>query len=102
MPNADGYLRTYMTAQVNIVLGQAQGVVLIPSSAIIRAPGGQQAVRVLADDGSVSARQVEVGLNNRIRAEIRSGLREGERVVTGDGSASGASSGVRLPPRMGL
>lgn len=102
VPNADGYLRTYMTAQVNIVLGRAQGVVLIPSSAIIRAPGGQQAVRVLADDGSVSVRQVEVGLNNRIRAEIRSGLREGERVVTGDGSASGASSGVRPPPRMGL
>jgi macrolide-specific efflux system membrane fusion protein len=102
VPNPEGRLRTYMTAQVNIVLGRAQGVVTIPSSALVRGQGGQQAVRVQAEDGSVSVRQVQVGLNNRIRAEIRSGLAEGERVVTGDRAASGASGGFRPPPRMGL
>jgi membrane fusion protein, macrolide-specific efflux system len=43
-------------------------------------------------DGSVERRKVEVGLDNKTTAEIRSGLEKGERVVVGEGSAQRQSS----------
>jgi len=102
VPNDDGYLRTYMTAQVHIVLGQAKGAVLVPSSAIRRGPRGKRLVSVVGADGSVADREVQVGIDNRIMAEIKSGLAAGERVVTGQaGAASGtpaATQGTRRRP----
>ena len=43
---------------------------------------------------------VEVGLNNKIRAEIKSGLSEGDRVVTGTAvtAAKTSQSNTRMPP----
>ncbi|WP_249122811.1 MULTISPECIES: efflux RND transporter periplasmic adaptor subunit [unclassified Bradyrhizobium] len=84
VPNPDGRLRTYMTAEVHIVLGEAKGVLTIPSSAL-GAPGsdGATTVKVLERSGVVTTRTVKVGLNNKITAEIREGLKAGEKVVTG-------------------
>ncbi len=105
VPNPDGHLRTYMTAEVHIVLGEARNVLTIPSSALGGQDGaGRYSVRVLARDGTVSSRQVEIGLNDRITAEVRSGLEEGDRVITGPStqqSSSGSSQRIR-PPSMGL
>lgn len=39
-------------------------------------------VRVLKDDGTIEERPVEVGVRDRVNAEIRSGLVAGEQVVT--------------------
>jgi membrane fusion protein, macrolide-specific efflux system len=84
VPNTDEYLRTYMTAEVHIVLGQARNVVTVPASALGSvAKDGGSTVEVVDADGAVAVRNVTVGLDNRIAAEIRSGLRAGERVVTG-------------------
>ncbi|MDS1138045.1 efflux RND transporter periplasmic adaptor subunit [Nitratireductor indicus] len=105
VPNPDGHLRTYMTAEVHIVLGEARNVLTIPASAL----GGQDSegrysVRVLDRDGTVSSRQVEIGLNDRITAEIRSGLEEGDRVITSQSSQqTNSGSSQRMgPPPMGL
>ncbi len=100
VPNPDNYLRTYMTAQVYIVLGEAKGAVLVPSSALRRGPRGARSVRVLDASGTITERQVEVGIDNRIMAEIRSGLTAGERVVTGqqDAGAPRAPSPMRRGP----
>lgn len=100
VPNPDNYLRTYMTAQVYIVLGEAKGAVLVPSSALRRGPRGTRSVRVVDASGAIAERQVEVGIDNRIMAEIRSGLSAGERVVTGqqDAGAPRAPSPMRRGP----
>ena len=58
---------------------------------VLEGPEGQQ---------KVSTRQVEIGLNNRVQAQVLSGLKEGERVVVGEASAPGASGGSRRPPGM--
>lgn len=101
VPNPDGRLRTYMTAEVHIVLGQAKDVLTIPASALgARAADGSYTVRVLNADRTVSTRKVEVGLNDKVTAEIKSGLEEGERVISGQLSAATASSGSRRGPRM--
>lgn len=99
MPNPDHRLGTYMTAEVHIVLGEARNVLTIPAAALGAAHDGTYAVQLLAPDGSVITRQITVGLNT---AEVRSGLQEGERVVTGQKSAEAPTSRMPGPPPMGL
>ncbi|MFS8036642.1 efflux RND transporter periplasmic adaptor subunit [Xanthobacter sp. AM11] len=104
VPNPKGRLRTYMTAEVHIILGRAEGVLTVPATALERSGRGYR-VRVVHADGTVERRQVEVGLNDKVTAEIRSGLAEGERVLTGE--ATGAAGGGQQrrpggpPPPMG-
>ncbi|MDI4655802.1 efflux RND transporter periplasmic adaptor subunit [Xanthobacter autotrophicus] len=102
VPNPEGRLRTYMTAEVHIVLGEAKGVLTVPATALER-DGAGDSVRVVASDGTLERRKVEVGLNDKITAEIRSGLKDGERVVTGE-KVQGAATASRMPgpPSMGL
>ena len=52
-------------------------------------------VRVLDADGNAVERQVKVGLNNRITAEIKSGLEDGEEVVIADSSDSSNNGAKR-------
>ncbi|MGY4306765.1 macrolide-specific efflux system membrane fusion protein [Bradyrhizobium sp. USDA 4369] len=80
--NPDGQLMTYMTAEVHILLGEARHVPTIPSSALGNAnPDGSYTVRLLNGAGALEKRNVRIGLNNKIRAEVKSGLSEGQRVV---------------------
>lgn len=97
--NADGRLRTYMTAEVHIVLGRATGVLTIPSAAVsLPRADGSRSVQVQAADGSVSRRAVEIGLDDKVTAEVLSGLQEGDRVVTGT-AAGVAGDGSQRRPR---
>jgi len=93
--NADGRLRSYMTAQVRIVLGRAKGVLTIPSAALgARATDGSYSVQVRGADGHPALRRITTGLDDQINVEVRSGLQEGEQVVlaqTGDAAATAAA-----------
>ncbi|MBX4335883.1 efflux RND transporter periplasmic adaptor subunit [Bartonella raoultii] len=82
--NKDNFLRTYMTAQVHIILGRAQNVLLIPSDALRDETKEHKAwVSLLVGKNKVVTKQVTVGLNNKVVAEIVSGLNEGDVVITG-------------------
>lgn len=84
VPNADNRLRTYMTAVVHIVLGEARNVLTVPAAALKGpAADGTYTAQVLGADGKTTTRTIRVGLNNKITAEVREGLKEGERVVLG-------------------
>ncbi|MBB6250853.1 efflux RND transporter periplasmic adaptor subunit [Nitrospirillum iridis] len=100
IPNPEGRLRTYMTAEVHIVLGQAKGVLTVPSSALAKGPDGAHMVRVMDSQGQITPRRVEIGLNNKVTAEVKSGLKQGERVVTGElsGDAKTNTSMMMGPP----
>lgn len=105
VPNPDGDLRTYMTADVRIQLGLAENVLTVPSSALqSREADGRYVVLVVAQDGSLERRKVEIGLNDKITAEVLSGLSEGERVISGQraAGASAASASRGGPPPMGF
>lgn len=97
--NADGRLRSYMTAQVRIVLGRAKGVLTIPSAALgARATDGSYSVQVLGADGHPALRRITTGLDDQINVEVRSGLQEGEQVVlaqTGDAAATAATAAAQ-------
>ncbi|MCU4178165.1 efflux RND transporter periplasmic adaptor subunit [Bosea sp. BH3] len=94
VPNPEGRLMTSMTAQVTVIVGRAQNVVTIPSTAI-RRRGPNTFVDVLDADGKPTSRRVTVGLDNKIVAEIKDGLKAGERVVTT--RASGGPDATRAP-----
>jgi membrane fusion protein, macrolide-specific efflux system len=80
VPNEDGRFRTYMSAEVNIVLGAAKDVLTIPSAALGKSlADGKTAVRVMAADGTVAERAVETGLNNKINVEVKSGASTGSK-----------------------
>jgi macrolide-specific efflux system membrane fusion protein len=71
-----------MSAEVTIVIAQADGAVAVPAIAI-SGTSGSYVVRVMAADGTIESRAVEVGLIASDYAEITSGIAEGETVVTG-------------------
>ncbi|HRP80110.1 MAG TPA: efflux RND transporter periplasmic adaptor subunit, partial [Aquamicrobium sp.] len=99
VPNPDGRLRTYMTAQVNIVLGRARDALTIPAAALgARDAEGLYSVRVLEGEDRIARRKVRIGLNDKVTAQVLEGLAEGEVVVTGQaaaGQASGSGPGGR-------
>ena len=96
VPNPDRTLRISMTAEVTIVLDVARDVLTVPSSALRSGPQGQKSVGVLdPQTRTVTRRRVEVGLDNKVSAQIIAGLEEGDLVVTGApaGAATGQGAG---------
>lgn len=99
VPNPDGRLRTYMTAQVHIVLGKAADILTIPVAALgAQDDDGLYTVRVVGSDRQVLERKVAIGLNDKLIAEVRGNLDEGEEVVTGEAVAQAAASGASGGP----
>lgn len=86
-------LRPGMSADITIVAASATNVLAIPSRALT-GTAGAYTVRVVAADGSVTTRNVEVGLVTSSLAEVKSGLQAGELVVTGTSSDQNAITNV--------
>lgn len=85
-------LRPGMSADITIVAASATNVLAIPSRALT-GNAGSYSVRVVAADGSVSTRNVEVGLVTSSLAEVTSGLQAGDMVVTGTSSDQNTVNG---------
>lgn len=109
--NKDRQLMTGMTTQMFFVLGSAKDVMVIPASALIRRlpnadtdDGMAYEVQVMQGRQLV-ARTVIIGLADRMNAEVKSGLSQGEKVVvsapaasTGDSNSSQSRTrGGRMP-----
>ena len=103
VPNPNNILRISMTAQVSIVLAEAKNTLLIPASALgEKGKDGSYTVRVPDADGKLQPRQVKIGLNNNVNAQVLSGLKQDEKVVIGQAAAPGedeSGGGGRRPPR---
>lgn len=100
--NPHGALRISMTAQVYIVLHKAENAVVIPATAL-ETTQGKPRVQVVSDGGKVSVREVSVGLNNNVEAQIISGLQAGEQVIVSQATATTANNKAqRMGPPMGM
>ncbi|MDT3671968.1 MAG: efflux RND transporter periplasmic adaptor subunit [Aromatoleum sp.] len=128
--NPNQALMTQMTAQVFFVVAAARDALLVPMAAFasqspraarMSAPGNrsaaeparkrrdanageaaprQRTVRVATAAGTLEERRVEVGVTNRVEAQVLAGLEEGERVVSGVALEAGGPAGARRPPRL--
>ncbi|NWB85751.1 macrolide transporter subunit MacA [Pseudomonas gingeri] len=95
VPNPDHRLRISMTAQVHIVRDQAKTVLTVPVAALgDKNQDGTFPVRVVDDQGQAQIRNVQTGINNNVRVEIKSGLAEGDKVVIGEPSATPVVAGA--------
>ncbi|HVM59998.1 MAG TPA: efflux RND transporter periplasmic adaptor subunit [Verrucomicrobiae bacterium] len=78
LDNTPTNLMAGMTGEMNIIAGQRENALIIPSSALLNG-------RVLVvKDEIVKPRNVKIGFHNLERAEILDGLHEGEQVVVAD------------------
>lgn len=96
--NPDKLLRFGMTTQVSIILEKAENALLVPSQVLVKRSGLKASYQVLVKNGDQAEyRNVDVGINNKIYAQILSGLNEGDEIVISqssglDGTAS--SNGI--------
>lgn len=83
--NEDGRLRPGLFGRVKIVT-QTRNSIVLPEQAIVSTAGsdatGAKAVFVVDDEGKAHMRPVELGVRQPGKVEIRSGVEEGERVIT--------------------
>jgi macrolide-specific efflux system membrane fusion protein len=101
VPNKNGELLPAMTAEVHVVLGEAKGVLKVPLTALgEKDADGRYVVRVIGPDGAPQNRRVAIGLSNSSFAEVKDGLRVGEKVVIGE--ASDAKAKAKSPLFSGL
>ncbi len=70
------------SASVEIIHAQANNVVLVPVEALHQTAPGKYSVYVI-ENGAGTQRQVEIGLQDEVYAEVKSGLQAGEIVSTG-------------------
>jgi HlyD family secretion protein len=76
----DAGIKVGMSASADIVSEEHTGVLIIPSRAIGKNDQGRVVVKVKADD-KIQEREIEVGLDDGLKAEVINGLNEGETVV---------------------
>lgn len=80
--NKDLAISAGMYANAMLRLASAQDVVTIPVEAVV-IHGNDQVVYALDENNTVHIRQVHVGIEGNKLAEIKSGLKPGERVIIG-------------------
>lgn len=81
--NADGALMPQMSAQVFFVLGSARNVLTVPLAALAPVSGSADrfVARVLTRDG-IRAKQIRIGIRDRLNGELLEGLAKGDALVT--------------------
>jgi multidrug efflux pump subunit AcrA (membrane-fusion protein) len=84
-------VRAGMTADVTITIATATNVMTVPAAAL-RGTAGNYSVLILGADGTPTAQPVEVGLITNTTAEIKSGLSDGQEVVTGVNTAQNGTT----------
>lgn len=72
-----------MSADAEIIGGEALGALLVPVQALREVAPGSYAVFIVAEDGSLKLTPVKIGLRDFANAEILSGLEAGDIVSTG-------------------
>ncbi|MDR1396974.1 MAG: efflux RND transporter periplasmic adaptor subunit [Desulfarculales bacterium] len=94
--NQEGKLRIGMTVQSTIMIAEVSGVVILPTVAL-QQEAGVTFVNLLDDKSYQTVRrEVETGLSDNLNSEIKSGLQEGDTVVSAqmaDGEALGYMPG---------
>ena len=99
VPNDDGTLHIGMTTQNNIFVKSVKNVLTVSNQAI-RHNRGKQVVKVLDDNQQVQEKQIQTGITDGMRTEVKSGLKEGDRVVLSALSKADAKNGVSKEPKM--
>ena len=97
--NPDRTLRIGMTTENNIKIANAKDVLLVSNMAIQKRDG-PSFVNVLNDKNQPEQREVETGVQNDFKTEIKSGLNEGEKVIVSQVANGEQVGSMPRGPRM--
>ncbi|TDN40695.1 Macrolide-specific efflux protein MacA [Haemophilus haemolyticus] len=97
--NPDRTLRIGMTTENNIKIANAKDVLLVSNMAIQKRDG-KSFVNVLNDKNQPEQREVETGVQNDFKTEIKSGLNEGEKVIVSQVANGEQVGSMPRGPRM--
>jgi len=97
--NPDRTLRIGMTTENNIKIANAKDVLLVSNMAIQKRDG-KSVVNVLNDKNQPEPREVETGVQNDFKTEIKSGLNEGEKVIVSQVANGEQVGSMPRGPRM--
>jgi len=93
--NPQGQIKAGMYAYVKLPLRVADQALAVPLQALTI--GHSPTVMVLAKDGRLEERKVKVGIRTADKAEVVSGLEEGDPVVVGN--RAGLDAGEKVKPK---
>ncbi|HGM5493467.1 TPA: efflux RND transporter periplasmic adaptor subunit [Serratia fonticola] len=91
--NGKRLLRTSMTAQVFIITEQAKNALRVPVAAFGEQQGKDRYQVQVINGKQLESRWVRIGLNDRQFAEVKEGLKEGDRVVLAQHAVGSGSNG---------
>lgn len=97
VPNKDLTLTPGMYANTTLQLEHHDNALTIPIQAIVQ-NGNQSTVLVIDAHKRVQPRTIQLGIESSSRAEVVSGLEEGDRVITG--GQSNYQQGEKVRPQM--
>jgi RND family efflux transporter MFP subunit len=84
-----------MSADVEVIAGEARNALLVPVQSLRQLTPGQYAVFVVLPNGDLEMHPVKVGLKDAVNAQILEGLKVGDQVSTG--TARSTQSGGNAP-----
>lgn len=91
--NSENLLKFGMTAQVSIILDSAKEALLVPAQVLTKKLATDNVYRVsVLVNGQVENRDIEVGINNKIQAQVLNGLEQGEQIIIGEASLKNQSN----------
>lgn len=91
VPNPDGKLAIGMTTQNTIEIAKVENALIVPTVAI-KNQKGKKTVKILGEDNQTQEREIQTGLKDNMNTEIKSGLKEGDKVVVNEMSSQEAQN----------
>ncbi|MEQ9744205.1 efflux RND transporter periplasmic adaptor subunit [Pectobacterium actinidiae] len=81
--NRSNKFRALMTTQINIIHSEAKNTLLIPSVLLKKLNSdGSYSINVIDPQGTPSQRNIKIGINNRVMAQVIEGLRPDDKIIT--------------------
>lgn len=96
--NKDNNLRIGMTTTNTIKVAEAKDVITIPTTALYK-KGDKYYVRTLGEKEVVEEKEVKIGINDDMNTEIKSGLKEREKLILTEMKAGEVVNKSTRPPR---
>ena len=80
-------LKPGMNVSIEAIARNAKDALVVPASAVYKSPESGDYVLLAGSDGKAHLAKVKVGIRNKELAEIQSGVKEGDSIITVGGYA---------------
>lgn len=101
--NKDRQLMSGMSTQMFFVMGSAKDALIIPTSYLTqKVPAQENAYRIgVMMNGKTEERVIKIGMQDRTKAQVIEGLKEGDRILMRKADSAAAPAGGRRMRAMG-